>query len=174
MNVTSKSTNRCMCDPREETVHLTKVGEDTTVSRHSDVKHILSGFRCTHFSCTVSQLCASERKLQLSLLRLVAENNFTHIHTYTHERCDLIYKRTNTNMRRYTRRESSSCSRLVAVDVTCHILTRWWRHLRLYVEMQSEDSHVRASRVRVVAIGWGREKVRKGGANEVRVSDDRL
>ena len=54
-------------------------------------------------------------------------------------------------------RESSNCSRQIAV---CHMVTSWHdddRHLRLYVEMQSEDSHVRASRVRVVAIGRGRE-----------------
>ena len=55
-------------------------------------------------------------------------------------------------------RESSNCSRQIAV---CHMVTSWHdddRHLRLYVEMQSEDSHVRASRVRVVAIGRGHNR----------------
>ncbi len=98
----------------------------------------------------------------------------TNVTCYNFERCGTQLQ---THKYKYAALHASwvfNCSLQIAVDVTCHILTRWWRHLRLYVEMQSEDSHVRASRVRVVAIGWGREKVRKGGANEVRVSDDRL
>ncbi len=117
--------------------------EDTTVSQmHTDDLWNLV-LRRTHFSCTVSQLCASERKLQLTF-------------TYMWEMWDSL---TNAQIQHGLTqgRESSNCSRQIAV---CHMVTSWHdddRHLRLYVEMQSEDSHVRASRVRVVAIGRGRE-----------------
>ncbi len=87
--------------------------EDTTVSRLFDTKHVLSGFRCTNFSCTVSHFCASERKLQIDFYTFARRGARRRYMTSWH----FIY--------------NFICSFHTSLYVKCHILTRWWRHMTI-------------------------------------------